>query len=128
MSSHVPWQHLTITVTTVYPSHWDHYSYVCVIVLNVDMCSVLYVTCHSGAVLVQFHFHDSAQLPFTPDLWLYCIMSIGSTHTSTSWCSTPLYTRPLALLYHEHWIYTHLHFMVRLVPPRHTLFFFPSNV
>ena len=32
VSSHVPWRHSTVTVTTVYPSHWDH-SRLCVRVI-----------------------------------------------------------------------------------------------
>lgn len=45
VSSHVPWRHSTVTATTVYPSHWDHYR-LCVCVCDCTCVGCLYVTCH----------------------------------------------------------------------------------
>lgn len=100
VSSHVPWRHSTVTVTTVYPSHWDHYRlcvcvwlYVCVRVLDVYMwhATTHLVTMNPCCTAYQFHFHDlippSSSLTITAlscyrEHWMIC------THctSTTCWC------------------------------------------
>ena len=85
--SHVPWRHSTVTVTTVYLSHWDHYRlcvHVIVRVLNV------YVTHH--------------YLSCGKESLLYCI-SISFSRLIPP--SSPLTITALSC-YREHWICTHV--------------------
>lgn len=95
VSSHVPWQHSTVTVTTVYLSHWDHYRLcvrVIVRVLDVYMCQVTtyLVTMNPCCTAYQFHFQD-----LIPP-------------------SSPLTITALSC-YREHWIRTHLYLHYMLI-------------
>ena len=90
--SHVPWRHSTVTVTTVYPSHWDH-SRLCVRVivrvLDVYMwhATTHLVTMNPCCTAYQFHFHDliPPSSPFTiTALSCYCEHWICTHCTSTT--------------------------------------------